>query len=563
MHILFFNSLGIRLGVPCGRPEWVKFQQALGSEYQLHIISKDFHNSIVYQGSQEAENKLYIYHADNHYNVITSMPAFHGSAYYCHTCHVGYNKPFGHTCKTMCKACHAKPACTVVQRIHCKECRRSFASPECYQRHLTIGICKFVKGCDTCGKVFHVYQKHSCGMKYCKLCKENKLEGHQCYIKPLKENERTKVSNFIFYDFECMLIDNQHVPNLCVLQKVCSSCIELPLTETCGNEECQREQVIFGGQNTLKDVGDWLFSGRNKNCTCIAHNSSSYDGHLIMNYVHERGFKPTLIENGKKILSMEVKGLRFIDSLNFFSTGLANLPKMFGLTELSKGWFPHLFNRVENQTYVGAMPDVKFYDPDGMKEDKRAEFLAWYNTQTRFHFQNNLEKYCISDVDVLRMACGRFRSLFLENTGGIEPFQSCTIASACNRVYRTNFLQPEQIGIIPTHGYVKDNQSVLAMCWLDWIAAKEHRQIRHAYSHGGEATVEGVKVDGLDINDGTIYQLQGCFHHGCKNHFRGDVINPFNGLTMQELYDKTMTTTAKLRNAGHTVIEKWGCEFRQ
>ena len=34
--------------------------------------------------------------------------------------------------------------------------------------------------------------------------------------------------------------------------------------------------------------------------------------------------------------------------------------------EMTKGYFPHLFNTEANQLYVGPLPDVKFYDPDGM-----------------------------------------------------------------------------------------------------------------------------------------------------------------------------------------------------
>ena len=44
--------------------------------YQLHVISRDFYNAVVYEGSDKAKDKLYMYHADNHYSVITSMPSF-------------------------------------------------------------------------------------------------------------------------------------------------------------------------------------------------------------------------------------------------------------------------------------------------------------------------------------------------------------------------------------------------------------------------------------------------------------------------------------------------------
>jgi hypothetical protein len=42
-----------------------------------------------------------------------------------------------------------------------------------------------------------------------------------------------------------------------------------------------------------------------------------------------------------------------------------------------------------------------------------------------------------------------------EEDGGIDQFVTCiTIASACNLVFRTNFLRPATIGIIPAQGYV-------------------------------------------------------------------------------------------------------------
>ena len=54
---------------------------------------------------------------------------------------------------------------------------------------------------------------------------------------------------------------------------------------------------------------------------------------------------------------------------------LANMPKTFGFTELKKGYFPHLFNKLENLNYVGAIPPKKDYSPDTMKPEIREQFL--------------------------------------------------------------------------------------------------------------------------------------------------------------------------------------------
>lgn len=320
--------------------------------------------------------------------------------------------------------------------------------------------------------------------------------------------------------------------------------------------------MIFKEENTLEDFGAWLFSGHNKGAICFAHNAQAYDLYLIMEYVHKNGIKPTLIQNGKKILSMEACDVKFIDSLNFFPMSLDKLPKAFGLTELAKGFFPHLFNTAENQNYKGPMPDMKFFDPDGMKSEKRRDFMAWYETKTSFDFQKELQSYCISDVDILQRSCAKFRTLFMKYTDGIEPFlKAITIASACNEVFRTMFLEHEQVAIIPTHGYYGGNQSVVALCWLDYLSKQNRIRIRHA-KNGGEVKVEGWMMDGVDEN-GVLYSFHGCFWHGCESCFPNQkTVNPVSQITMDELRQQTRLQTEILRKKGYTVVEKWECEFR-
>jgi hypothetical protein len=75
--------------------------------------------------------------------------------------------------------------------------------------------------------------------------------------------------------------------------------------------------------------------------------------------------KPTLIANGAKNMYIEVPGcrVRMIDSINFLPSALSELPKIFGLEELKKGYFPHLFNSKENQSVVlNHIPDVHYYN---------------------------------------------------------------------------------------------------------------------------------------------------------------------------------------------------------
>ena len=150
----------------------------------------------------------------------------------------------------------------------------------------------------------------------------------------------------------------------------------------------------------------------------------------------------------------------------------------------------------------------------------------------------------------------------MEHTG-CEPFvHSITIASACNAVYRSLFLKPNEIAIIPHHGYIHDNQSGIGHCWLQWEAQRRKVHIQHAFN-GGELKVCGLKIDGVDDNR-VLYQMHGYFWHGHDKCFSDrSCINPVNGMSMEDLYQRTMQHSKRLRSNGYTLVEKWECEFRQ
>ena len=99
-------------------------------------------------------------------------------------------------------------------------------------------------------------------------------------------------------------------------------------------------------------------------------------------------------------------------TLCFLPFSLASFPKAFELVELKKGFFPHLFNTPENQSYVGPIPPSDTYDPDGMNHDKRQEFLNWHQDQVRrnveYSLRQEMEEYCISDVKLLKAGCQKF-----------------------------------------------------------------------------------------------------------------------------------------------------------
>ena len=199
-------------------------------------------------------------------------------------------------------------------------------------------------------------------------------------------------------------------------------------------------------------------------------------------------------------MDLEEAEIKFRDSLNFLRMPLKALPKTFGLIELKKSYFPHFFNRKENQSYVGPLPPIENYDPDGMTSKERQEFVRWYgelkHNDFTFDLQKDIVEYCRSDVDILRRCCLEFKQL-MEEACNLDPFKHCiTIASTCNRVFRQEFLEEDTIGLIPARGYQPARKhSVLALQWLSWIHHQTGSRILHALN-GGEQRIDGNYVDG-------------------------------------------------------------------
>ena len=65
---------------------------------------------------------------------------------------------------------------------------------------------------------------------------------------------------------------------------------------------------------------------------------------------------------------------------------LANFPKTFGIEELAKGYFPHLFNKKENESYIGPIPPAPYYKPNGMNPKDRETFMAWHTTKKESNY---------------------------------------------------------------------------------------------------------------------------------------------------------------------------------
>ena len=509
------EAANVPLG-PCGLNEVALFQQYL-TNYQIVIISGDHNNSVIYppQSSDTDEKPhLTLYLHGNHFDVINSVPGFLGRSYFCFRCYKAYDCTTDHVCTNMCRSCRGFGCVWENEGMVCRECKRLFKSQSCYGRHKNEPIngggrtvCQAVRECQECGKSMDIRHMrpggHICGRKCrtCGLVLTQEDTDHKCYIQPLEQEEDSSYNHLLFFDFEATQEHGIHCPNLCVVH----------------DEE--KEVALFQGKDTVRDFCKWLFTPQHKGCIVVAHNFQGYDGYFIKDYLIQNAIQYEIIYRGAKSLSLKVPDwdIRFIDSINFIPMALAKFPKTFGQDELCKGYFPHMFNKDENQNYVGPIPCQNDYGVNFMKPGERDAFIAWHDEQVannyRYDFREEIIKYCRSDVDILRKCCLLYREMFRKETD-IDPFnKALTIASYCQEVYRTNFLKKDTIAIFNNDRQWRIKQSNVAVTWLSYISEKEDLYIQHV-RNGGEKRVERYSLDGYCEETNTAYEFQGCFWHG-------------------------------------------------
>ena len=508
------QAANVPLG-PCGMDEVKLFQKYL-TNYQIIVISGDHNDSIIYPpeppNPDDDKKSINLYFHAKHFDVITSIPGFLNRSHFCHRCHKCYDHTSAHLCQDMCRSCRAFGCVLEGDGIVCNECDRLFKNQACYDHHKEPmdgggrSVCQAIRKCEKCGKATDVRKMnpkhHICGKK-CRTCgvilnqEDNK---HECYIQQMEQEEESSYNHLLFFDFESTQEHGIHCPNLCVVH----------------DEE--REVGLFQGEDTVKKFCEWLLTPEHEGCIVVAHNFQGYDGYFIQKYLIENAIKYEVIDRGAKILSMTIPmfNIKFIDSLNFIPMSLAKFPKTFGQDELCKGYFPHLFNKEENQNYVGPIPCQNDYGVNFMKPEERKAFIVWHQEQVEnnylYDFRKEIIKYCRSDVDILRKCC-LFREMLRDETG-IDPFdKALTIASYCHQVYRTNFLKKDTIAVFQPDRQLKIKQSNIAVKWLSYIMEEEDIHIQHV-RNGGEKRFGRYSLDGYCQETHTAYEFQGCFWHG-------------------------------------------------
>ena len=622
---------------PCGLSELGQFQTALPG-YQIKVMSIDPPHMIIYQGPTPSDKIIRLIKEGEHYDGCNSFAGFLSKSYFCDECNRGFDHDdfCQHPCHgKWCPSCKRKDCPDFLEAKQplargqfpsptslCSLCHRKFFGDQCYNYHLQRrslhikSICDSFKKCPQC---CHVYEpdprvvpgrnhrfEHRCGYGECHICeKKVHLATHQCYIQRLKQDvddpktkrvSRNEVGSRPFTesapdDPDTRVLVEREPP----LQVYCDyeAITDAEGNQTpillCAETDEDDETFTFYGSECTSLFFDWLEEqavdqdGDDRPVIALFHNLKGYDGMFILQhcYITHREVVDQ-ITVGTKILSLRSDRLTFKDSLCFLPFPLANFPATFGIEELCKGFFPHKFNTLENQDYDGPMPDISYYDPDGMSAKKKAEFERWYAekvaTHYRFVMRREMEAYCESDVKLLKAGCQKFREEFKQKAE-FDPMEKCvTIASACNRFWRKKLVPKNKIASEPPRGWhgSRSNQSVKALKWLAW---QEH-QLRQQHPatgdrirtvrNGGEVRVlDRYLVDGFDPCDPTthrptVYEFHGCLWHGCPKCFpRNRDRHPIchTDRTLNEVHESTLKKQESLRQRGYDTKVIWECEW--
>ena len=402
---------------------------------------------------------------------------------------------------------------------------------------------------------------------------ENQLVDYYKVHFELIEPKKEKHKELVFADIECSIDDQrQFTPNLI--------CYELESSDKeygCEGKTCL-QQFYVDLNALIKDLAE-------TNCLkpiqvelqVYFHNFRGFDGLFIIKQLLDMNLKVSkVLMTGQKILYFECGQLKFKDSMSFLNMPLEAFTKTFGLTEAKKGYFPHAFNRVENQNYEGPIPALEYYETQCMNSKKKEAVEKWHDEQVvegkTWNFKSELLGYCQSDVKLLKQGCLTFAKDFEQECGFNPLKENITIASACHNFWRNYQMIPYSIAVEPPHGWsgVTPTQSKIGFQWLYLQdQALGGNRIKHA-GNGGEHTIMiswrgKVRVDGFDPITNTVYEFHGCEFHGCiKCRPRNRQLKPWHhpDKTIDELYRSTLKKSEMLHQAGYRVVDEWECTFK-
>lgn len=564
--------------------------RSLGSEPVRRYLSMGEYNKPV-------KKFIYIYLVDNHYHAVNKVHRLYGDLSpmdFCHFCNKHY-KNMKQAHHKRCNQRGPRELCDsflegtyLVNTSFQRKPRQHFARPWDKEK----GTLHYCSQCDRyldketrdntmCyDEIPHLDLEIAANQ--CRTCMEiipkDDQFDHVCYIPHPKKLKVGELDSYVVYDVESM-VDEQgiHTVNLVVMKELAEGA----------------NFMIF---QTIEDFCEEIFGNdRYKNKTFIAHNGGKYDHQFVMRWCEKR-FKIKKVTAGESInnlLELTCEGRRFIDSYKHITIGLAKFAQTYGLKD-SKGHFPHAFNRVDHQTYSGAMPSIEWYEIDNIRGTTQAEidkakqeFMKWYDEEKMNYIPHTtrpwvlrqvLEDYCVLDVEVLAQGVIRHREIFMtlhehldEHTtwrpSPIDPWQYTTLPQQLKNLWLNGLPDSVKVANIPVRRRPDwKHEGVLLSLWAE--KEKHLEPIRSLYStlYEYELAEMGFVVDlyGRCRRTGALWAVKylDCDYWGCPDCYSGEEsVSRQHGQLHSKMRITVQTAKAacEFMNTKHLFV--WGCQY--
>ena len=581
LSIKLRKELGRPLDIPVGMedyPIYEKHFQARFRIFQLDTINTHvIYETPINEETKEYTKKFNFIYYDKHYEPITTLNAFLGvSAVDENTLQTKLNAEKCTYCKSY--TCdQAKIFKKTVPTLECKDCNRWFPTETCFQSH-KIETCSTLKKCLECKTVYKVDPecKHICNVSECMNCHELvDLNTHKCFIKSnekklrpikyngvlVKDNNRLKEIYFEmrnkkigFFDFESIVNEEgMHTVNMAVSYYY-----------------NKFDEPAFIGKD-IKSFVEWVFSNKHNGFIFYAHNSGKYDTKLILeDLLSYSGVNldemPQVLKANGRILSLVYNNVKICDTYCHFMSSLKKLPSTFGFAnEVKKGDFPHKFNTLENQNYVGLYPDESYYGLDQKSEEEgddiREFLLLKYKNEEVFNFQEELLSYCKDDVKILLKAWKIYRELLFDLLK-IDVCDFLTLASTAQAIHRQKFMPKKSIAI-SCKPY--KNPKLLGEIeeYLMYMELKGGMKLERDYCLTipcSNQIFNKLYVHGYNPNTRTVYEYLDCHADGCTFCYPNE-IDISSGTHYEHKYKETLEKHYKLRKLGYNIESMWKHEF--
>ncbi|KAF8373334.1 hypothetical protein PRIPAC_79763, partial [Pristionchus pacificus] len=505
--------------------------------YRIHLFQvtgdKCTH---LWSGATPSQRNIIIIKNNGQFDVPKNMHLLLKRSYFCCNCLEICRHKHSHRCESTCRLCGiSNLICNVVDdnfSKQCDNCNIVFTSMQCFERHRKKSNnggsrCNIVQFCKLCSrflntKNFAPGETHVCGAsEFCKKCCRHvePLKTHACYTRmpseaaKTKYKEKEKTVKVIAFDLECsqsteiedgtfkFLEDHQVV--CAVAKKACYECFEARrFNKNVDCVKCGRNKIVFSYCNTdnaSEDFINWLFLPEHDGSYVFAHYGGRYDYLLIIQTLLKMKIKPDVIMNGKRLIAGTVTHnnctLYLRDSYNLIPLALGNFKKAFGLKSCDdKGEFP--FQLIQEKYYhstFNGLPPIRYYGIDGKSEEKREDFLKWYNSYDPndyvFDFDDELLTYCEKDVDLLLMGLIEYRHAMIKLTTWDPIPAVCTLPAFTSFILRCDHIKPGQLCNFPDNGFsFNRQQSPIAIKWIKWQMEKTGEHIQHVENGGDFGT---------------------------------------------------------------------------